>query len=340
MRRRSGSAVDHDDDLVDEYDSEEFIERRHPGRQIFEDDRKEAPNDHGWEGGEYEVLRAPENYEITSIKKASTTNKQRTIYLIDVKPRASAQKSLRKKNCGTGAGGFQEGNTCASGTGKSEKYETVIAENGSFREGEGFKVKHLLSAEDVQAQLKSPATKEEMLAKTSVDGSKDVKPVELVWWTGMGYRVLRDQKIDDNMLKPLYFPHASIAQELGQLETLDNLTSWDEQKKEKGRQAFREQIVETRKNLRKAVNKSRFNEDVTLYRYLSLDYDKLQPILRRGYIEHKAIQSWTTRINQLEFGEYDNVLLRVKNARAGMVNTENCKATLTCWGYPIQVVMR
>jgi hypothetical protein len=94
---------------------------------------------------EHEVLRPSGTLKVTGIKRATATrpesmteaewakymsNKLGEVFLVDVEESTERKKSLLSwKNCGTGAGGFQEGNTCASGDGSGEQTTTSALES-------------------------------------------------------------------------------------------------------------------------------------------------------------------------------------------------------------------
>jgi hypothetical protein len=239
------------------------------------------------------------------------------------------------KNCGTGAGGFQQGNTCATGDGGGSAKPSYEIVDGDSKDSQsltgGGQVLYLISPQEEKAMYVGTLYNQ-MLSKVDVDGANDLKEAELQWWTGTGYNVLGGGRYSEDQIdKVVYANLPKNSAQASQLGIGDEFAEWrrgnlPESRMKEIEAKFAQTARETRARMEQAAEKSRFKKDITLYRYLQLSTPKLEAMLSSGVVEHPRLNSWTTNIAELKHGRESNVIVRVNNARAGMINHVNYDA--------------
>ena len=337
-----------------------------------------ALKDNAQIGQEMEIIKAPNKAKIVRVRK----NEDNDLWVIDLEEiQATAkQKSFVVKNCGTGAGGFQEGNTCASGGGEttttSDGYEAIgktdvagvdvitiaddykmlsfTTQDKVIEDKSRMSASNLFTEQDVE-KAKVNSTLQAMRDAQVESGESDIKSdgsTSMEWWSKRGYKVLASDQIRNHDNASALQKQANRSEMFVELpfrdtdpknKKLENASprlkelcaefrKQDFAYEETGeratlkRQLLDEAIAETnaiRNKIESGVEKSRFNKNVALFRTLNLNQDQIKQVVSQGHIDHKNLNSWTAHPQGMQWVDSANVLLRMEDARHGMIVSNN-----------------
>jgi hypothetical protein len=259
------------------------------------------------------------------------------------------------KNCGTGEGGFQEGNDCASRNG-----------GGSGNNNSESKPKRKIetdaghTVEEYDADVPTPLE--------ALDDEADRKQDIVVTWDGAKEKFTTDSVASDSSAAetlglyqgasyPSFSPDAEISSHVRnyasnhqsevfggmnddeyskRLAAINNqdisesskTTQLEELEAERADRAV-EAFNKIRQRLETKVRNCRIDCCVRLMRGLSVDDETLQEMVKSGYVQHNSLNSWTTSAATaskfMAGGSYGRggrvaVLLVLKNPAVGYVN--------------------
>jgi len=230
---------------------------------------------------------------------------------------------MEQKDCGTGAGGFQEGNTCGQEEGGSSD-----SDSSSRQTFDGGVDEYL--DESTDASVKTDF--DDAIGNIEIDtmSDDDVKFSTVVAYQGDGYRVFTGQgdaeitqEVEESLSNFGYLSDAEMEQRIDDGESEEDLQAEQDMSRDQA-------IAKMRETLEAGAASSRIKCCVRLMRGLYLQDSEVDEMIESGFVSHEGANSWTTktstarRFSGAEPGsKYGPVRLVVEKPKVGYVNQNN-----------------
>lgn len=230
---------------------------------------------------------------------------------------------VESKDCGTGAGGFQPGNTCGEEEGSSDSDK--ISRNEVSGDIDSYLDENTNS--DIATDFS------EAIGKIEIDdiSSDDVKASVAQAYQGDAYRLFTGTSDDVSITPELEmamsnFGYLSDAEMETRIDAGEDESDLQQEQDDSREQA----IQKMRETLETSVAKSRLKCCVRLMRGLMLEDSEIDAIIKSGFVSHDGVNSWTTKSSiarrfsgSQPDSKHGDVRLVIEKPSVGYVNQNN-----------------